>query len=95
MDVEDETNSLTTYSESRDSTGQQSERKKKKNCRGNRQLQRYRRKLRKQGKVLEGIASSNAPSIDQSVSAMPEDSVGSNISEKSLFLIRSLSLRAR
>ena len=56
MDVEDETNSLATYSESRDSTEKQSERKKK--CRGNRKLQRYRQKLRKQGKRSEAIDSS-------------------------------------
>ena len=75
MEVEDETNSLTTYSESRDSIGKQSERKK--TCRGNRKLQRYRQKLRKQGKTLEEILSLSAASVNQSVSAIPKGEVGS------------------
>ena len=93
MDIEDETHSLTTYSESRDSTKKQSEHKKK--CRGNRKLQRYRQKLRKQGKVLEAIDSSNAPSIDQSVSPVTKSKAGSKRGKKLLFLIPSIFLRAR
>ena len=93
MDVEDATNSLTTYSESRDSIGKQSERKKK--CRGNRKLQRYRQKLRKQGKMLEAIASLSAASIDQSVSAIPKGKVGSKRGKESLYLIPSIFLRTR
>ena len=93
MDVEDETNSLATRSESRDSTEKQSERKKK--CRGNRKLQRYRQKLRKQGKRSEAIASLSAASIDQSVSAIPKGKVGSKSGKESLFLIRSVFLRTR
>ena len=75
MDVEDKANSPTTYSESRDSIGKQSERKKK--CRGNRKLQRYRQKLRKQGKTSEEILSLSAAAVDQSVSAVPKGNVGS------------------
>ena len=93
MDVEDETNSLATRSESRDSTEKQSERKKK--CRGNRKLQRYRQKLRKQGKMNEAIASSSATSVDQSVLAVPKCKVGSKRGKKSLFLIPSTFLRTR
>ena len=84
---------LLACSESRDSIGKQSESKKK--CRGNRKLQRYRQKLRKQGKMSEAITPSSAASIDQSVSPVPKSKAGSKRGKKSLFLIPSMFLRTR
>ena len=70
MDVDDEANSLATYSESRDAMEKQSERKKKSH--GN-------WKLRKLGKILEAIASLSTASVDQSVSVIPKGNVGRKV----------------
>lgn len=88
MDVDSVTYPPASDSESHDSIGKQSEgKKKKKKSHGNRKLQRYRRKLRKRGKLLETIASLSAASVDQSAPARPKGNVGSTRGETSLYLI--------
>ena len=73
MGVDDEVNHLTSSPENQETTVQQREHKKKRQR--NRKLQRHRRK---QGKLLETIASLAPASIEQSPSLVPEGDVPSH-----------------
>ncbi len=93
MDVDDEANGPPVNPENQKPTMNQASPKKKHH--GNRKLQRYRRKLRKQEKIPGNIVTSSATSVDPTVSTITDDDTASNGGKRSFSCIEYISIHDR